>query len=77
MLVTDHTGKTQRRLLDALTQLSGDRFDDALVGSRDDRLRSRSTRHARFGADAVSAYATQALPKLRGHMKALNVRTRA
>lgn len=65
---------TQREMLDALSKLEGDRFDEHFITSMiDDHLRdvARYESHAKGESDAVSQYAAQTLPTLRDHLKAV------
>jgi putative membrane protein len=62
---------TQRGLLDALSKLEGDSFDDHFVSIMlDDHMRDVEHYAAQSkGNDAVAKYAAETLPKLREHLK--------
>jgi len=63
--------EAQRKLLDALSKLEGDRFDERFISTMiDDHKRdvARYEAHAK-GNDAVAKYAAATLPTLREHLK--------
>lgn len=66
--------ENQRKILDSLAKLDGDRFDERFISSMlDDHLRdvARYETQAKKGSDAVSKYASETLPTLRDHLKAV------
>ena len=66
--------ETQRALLNTLSKLNGDAFDTRFIQAmHDDHLRdiARYETQSKQGTDAVAKYATETLPTLRDHLKAV------
>ena len=66
--------QTQREVLDALAKLQGDAFDQHFIKSMlEDHLRdvARYDTQSKQGTDAVAKYASETLPTLRDHLKAV------
>jgi putative membrane protein len=64
-------GKTQQGVLEAMSRLEGEKFDDNFIKSMaDDHLRDVARYEAQSKAnDAASKYAAETLPTLREHLK--------
>jgi putative membrane protein len=66
-------GKTQQGVLEAMSRLEGEKFDDNFIKSMaDDHLRDVARYEAQSKAnDAASKYAAETLPALREHLKSV------
>jgi putative membrane protein len=66
-------GNTQQGVLEAMSRLEGEKFDDNFIKSMvDDHLRDVARYEAQSkGNDAASKYAAETLPTLREHLKSV------